>query len=91
LLLWGLVLIGTASCAAAVRWEKTGATAAELRQDEQECASRATPESSIPTAGTIASPPVDTQVASVRPYDTTLFEECMQARGYQRTLPRSPA
>jgi hypothetical protein len=90
----GLVVVGTASCAAGVRWERAGVTSAERQRDETECAARASRESTIPTAETAGlaySTPVDAQRVAVRPYDTALFDQCMQARGYQRIAAGRPA
>ena len=85
-----LVALAGAACAATVKWEKTGVDAAERQRDETDCTSLASRQSSVPTAqnvGTTPGTPVDPQATRIRPFDTTVFDECMQTRGYQRVAP----
>jgi hypothetical protein len=88
----GLVVIGAASCATAprVRWEKAGVSPGEQQRDETDCTSRASLESSVPSAQRVSptgSTPVDPQVTRVRPLDSTVYEDCMRTRGYERIAP----
>ena len=88
------VVIASAACSSAIRWEKPGVGAGEQQRDETECTSRASRESSVPTAqsvGTTSGTPVDPQRTRIQPYDAGLFEECMRTRGYERVPARPPA
>ena len=93
-MVFALVAVASASCATAIRWEKSGVGDAERRRDETECTSRASLEGEVPAAqsvGTTSGTPYDPQRARIRPYDATLFEECMRTRGYERAPARPPA
>ena len=88
-----LVAMASAACSAAVKWEKAGGSAAEQQRDETDCTSRASLESSVPSAqrvSTTGSTPMDPQATRVQPYDAGAFEECMRARGYERVAPATP-
>ena len=81
-----LVVMGIAGCAAAVRWEKSGGSAADLQRDETECVALATREvtpSAQPT-GTTTGAPVGAERTRIQASDTTVLDECMKARGYTR-------
>ena len=87
----GLVVIGAASCATAprVRWEKAGVSPAEQQRDETDCTSRAnltTGATSTQRLSTTSSTPVDPQLR-VSPVDSTVYEDCMRDRGYERITP----
>jgi hypothetical protein len=90
-----LVVLGSAACAAGVRWEKAGASEAERQRDETECAARANRDRSVPAqrittrSGTRASESIE--LVTVRDFDSGVFDECMQTRGYQRVTPRPPS
>jgi hypothetical protein len=80
-------------CAAAIRWEKSGASEAERQRDETECVARASREGTVPTAqtvGTSPGTPGDSQRTRIQQYDPAVFDECMTARGYVRVPPRPP-
>jgi hypothetical protein len=87
------VVIASASCSAAIRWEKPGVGAGERQRDETECTSLASRASTVPTqsvgstSGTVVSP----QDARIQPYDADRFEDCMRTRGYERVPARPPA
>jgi hypothetical protein len=86
-----LVAIAGAGCAAAtVKWEKPGVSTADQQHDETDCTSRASLESTVPSAqrmSTTVSTPIDPQSTRVEPYDPAVFEECMRTRGYERVAP----
>ena len=85
-----LVVMGIAGCAAAVRWEKSGASEAERQRDEADCMARAGRESTLPSAPTAATSlgtPGDPQRARIHAYDPAVLDECMTARGYARVVP----
>jgi hypothetical protein len=85
-----LLAITGAACSATVKWEKAGASAAERQRDETDCTSQASRQSSVPTAqniGVTPGTPVDPQATRIRSFDTTVFEECMRTRGYERVAP----
>jgi hypothetical protein len=89
-----LAVVAGASCSAAIRWEKPGVGDVDRRRDESECAARASREGEVPTAqsaGGTTGIPYDPQRARVQPYDATLFEDCMRARGYEQVPARPPA
>ena len=88
------VVLASASCSSAIRWEKSGVGVGEQQRDETECTSLASRESSVPTAQSTATStgtPYDPQRARIQPYDAGVFEECMRTRGYQRVPSRPPA
>jgi hypothetical protein len=88
-----VAVMATLGCAAAVRWEKSGASEAERGRDETECASRASRESTVPSAqtvGTSTGTPADPQRTRVLLTDPAVFDECMKTRGYERVLPARP-
>jgi hypothetical protein len=88
-----LVVIGSTACAAAVRWERSDATETERQRDETECGARASRESTVPSArmvGTSPGTPADPQRVRVQLYDSGVFDECMQTRGYERVPARPP-
>lgn len=85
-----LAVTWTLGCAAAVRWEKSGASDAERQRDETECVARASRETTVPAAQTVGSTTTDPQRTRVQAYDPTVFDECMKTRGYQRVSPARP-
>ena len=90
----GLAMIAGASCTAAVRWEKSGAGDAERQRDQAECsalASEGGAASATRSAASSTSVPYDPQRPRALGSDTTAFDECMKARGYERVAPRPPA
>jgi hypothetical protein len=92
LALAGLVL---AACGAGARWERAGATDAERRRDEAECAGLANRDRSVPvsrsSAGTATRrSPDGLELATVRDFDTGVFDQCMNSRGYQQVPGRPP-
>ena len=87
-----LVVIASASCASAIRWEKPGVSAGEQQRDETDCTSLASRAGTIPTAqavGTSPGTPNDPTRAQIQRYDVATFEDCMATRGYKR-VPASP-
>jgi hypothetical protein len=89
-----LVISSSVACGAVgARWEKSGASEAERRRDEAECASRASRETTVPTAeraGSRAGTPYESQQVRIRDYDSGVFDECMRTRGYERVPGRAP-
>ena len=88
------LVIASAACSTAIRWEKPGVGAGEQQRDETECTSLATRESTVPTAqsgGTTYGTPVSSQETRIQPYDAGRFEDCMRTRGYERVPARPPA
>jgi hypothetical protein len=86
-------VVWTLGCAAAVRWEKAGASDAERRRDEAECVSRASREETVSSAQTAAAStgtPLDPQRTRMQSYDTAVVDQCMTSRGYQRVAPGRP-
>jgi len=85
-----LVALAGVACTATVKWEKTGVDAAERQRDETDCTSQASRQSSVPSAqnvGTTPGTPVDPQATRIRPFDSTVFDGCMQTRGHQLVAP----
>jgi len=90
ILILALVVIAGVSCSQAVRWQKSGISAAEQQRDEADCTARASREASVPTAARVGSgtnPPYDPQQAQVQAYDVNVFAECMRSRGYEQVTP----
>ena len=88
------VVIASASCSTAIRWEKPGVGAGEQQRDETECTSLASREGTAPTAETVGSAagtPYDPTRVRMQPYDASRFEDCMRTRGYERVPARPPA
>jgi hypothetical protein len=86
-----LVIVGVAGCAAAVRWEKSGASPADLQRDEADCMARASREATLPSAPSTATSlgtPVDPQRARIQAYDSAVLDQCMTALGYARVPPQ---
>ncbi len=88
-----LVTLVGAACGTAARWERSGASATDLRRDETECSSLASRDRSVPTqrlsrTGTRYNENVE--LVTVRDFDSGAFDECMKARGYARVAPRPP-
>ena len=92
--LLAFVVIASASCSTAIRWEKPGVGAGERQRDETDCTSLATRASTVPTQQSVArtsGTPVSPQDARIQPYDADRFEDCMRTRGYERVPARPPA
>jgi hypothetical protein len=88
------VALGSAACATGARWERPGATEAERRRDEAECAAQADRDRSVPQRTTARSGGRTTEsmeLVTVRNFDSGVFNECMQTRGYERVPARPPA
>jgi hypothetical protein len=88
LLVLTLVAMGGAACATGARWERAGATEADRRRDEAECAGQANRDRSVPVsrgaAGTSTRRGMDgIELATIRDFDTGAFDQCMAGRGYQ--------
>jgi hypothetical protein len=89
----GAAVVWTLGCAAAVRWEKTGASDADRRRDEAECVSLASREGTVstaPTASASTATPLESQRTRIQSYDTALVEQCMTGRGYHMLAPARP-
>ena len=89
-----VALMSIVGCAAAVRWEKSGASEAERQRDETACVARASREGNVPSAQTVATSPgtpADPQRTRVLTTDPVVFDECMKTRGYERVPPARPA
>jgi hypothetical protein len=89
----GLAGLSLAACGAGARWERAGATDAERRRDEAECAGLANRDRSVPvsrsTTGSATRRNMDgLEMATVRDFDTGVFDECMKSRGYQQVSGR---
>jgi hypothetical protein len=85
-----LVAIAGVACSSTVKWQKAGVSAAEQQRDETDCTSRASLESSVPSAqrmSTTGSTPIDPTTTRVAPFDSAVYEECMRTRGYERVAP----
>lgn len=88
------LLVGSAACGAAVRWERSGGTEAERQRDETECAAQANRDRSVPAqriitrSGTVANESIE--LVTVRDFDWDAFNECMRTRGYARVPTRPP-
>jgi hypothetical protein len=74
--------LGTAACGAGTRWERPGATDAERRRDEAECAGLANRDHAVPVQRTRQGQD-GLELTTVRDFDTRAFGECMRSRGYQ--------
>lgn len=91
-----LVTIGAggAGCATIQRWERPGATEAEQRRDETECWARADNERAVLGQRVIARSDgrvtESLELVPRREFDTALYEQCLQDRGYRR-VPAKPA
>jgi hypothetical protein len=90
-----LFVLGSTACGAGVRWERSGATAAERQRDETECAARANRDRSVPvqrsvsgSSGRVGQEGIE--LVTVRDFDSGVFDECMKTRGYERVPPRPP-
>jgi hypothetical protein len=73
-----------------VKWQKAGTSPGEQQRDETDCYSRASLESSAPSAqrvSTTGSTPMDPDTTRVQPFSSTVFEQCMHDRGYERVVP----
>jgi hypothetical protein len=93
-MLCAFVVIASASCSSAIRWEKPGVGESERQRDETDCTARASRESNVPSAqniGTTPGIPNDPTRTRVQPYDPSVFEECMTTRGYKRAPAGPPA
>ena len=90
-----LVAVGSAACATGIRWERPGATEAERRRDETECAAQANRDRSVPAQRIVARSggraTEGVGLVTVRDFDSGAFDECMRARGYERAPARPPA
>ena len=90
-----LAALGGAACGAGARWERPGATEADRRRDEAECAGQANRDRSVPVSrgatGTATRRGADgVELATVRDFDTGAFDACMRGRGYQQVPGRPP-
>ena len=87
--------LGSVACATGARWERPGATEAERRRDETECAAQANRDRSVPAQRIVTRPGGRTtegmELVTVRDFDSGVFDECMRARGYARVPARPPA
>jgi hypothetical protein len=90
-----LVALGSAACVTGVRWERPGATEAERRRDESECAAQANRDRSVPAQRIVTRSSGRTtegmELVTVRDFDSGVFDECMRTRGYERVPARPPA
>jgi hypothetical protein len=85
-----LVALACVACSSTVKWQKAGVSPGEQQRDETDCTSRASLESSVPSAqrvSTTGSTPIDPTTTRVAPLDAGVFEECMKTRGYERVAP----
>jgi hypothetical protein len=75
-----------AACAPAAVWERPGATDAERRRDETECASLATEERMVPRRRAVGRAGREEVLELEREYrfDTERYEACLVARGYRK-------
>jgi hypothetical protein len=83
----GLLVLAATGCATLARWDRPGASEAQARRDQADCAARASREASLPAGqpiGTHPGMPADPQRTMERSTDTAAFDACMQERGYQR-------
>ena len=55
--LFAFVVVVSASCSSAIRWEKPGVGESERQRDETDCTARASREGSVPSAQTIGTTP----------------------------------
>ena len=87
--------LGSVACATGARWERPGATEADRRRDETECAAQASRDRSVPAQRTITRSGGRTtegmELVTVRDFDSGVFDECMRTRGYARVPARPPA
>jgi hypothetical protein len=90
-----LVALGIAACATGARWERPGASEAERRRDEAECAAQANRDRSVPAQRITTRPGGRTtegmELVTVRDFDSGVFDECMRTRGYELVPARPPA
>jgi hypothetical protein len=90
-----LLALCSVACATGARWERPGATDAERRRDETECAAQANRDRSVPAQRSVTRPGGRTtegmELVTVRDFDSGVFDECMRTRGYERVPGRPPA
>jgi hypothetical protein len=90
-----LVALGIAACATGARWERPGASEAERRRDEAECAAQANRDRSVPAQRIVTRSGGRTTegvgLVTVRDLDPGVFDECMRTRGYDRVPARPSA
>jgi hypothetical protein len=91
-----LLALGSVACATTgARWERSGATEADRRRDEAECAAQANRDRSVPaqriTTRSDGRATQSVELVTVRDFDTGAFDECMRTRGYERVPARPPA
>src|SRR5262245_57547620 len=93
-ILLAFLAIGGAACATGARWDRPGATEAESRRDETECAAQASRDRSVAVerVSTSSGRPTDgIDLGTVRDFESGVFAECMRTRGYERVPTRPPA
>lgn len=90
-----LLALWSAACATGARWERPGATEADRRRAETECAAQANRDHSVPAQRIITRPGGRTtegiELVTVRDFESGVFDECMRTRGYERVPARPPA
>jgi hypothetical protein len=83
-----LVILGGAGCVTAGRWERAGASLAELRRDETECAAQADRTRAVIGRRIVSSSRGDVnetlELVPEREFDTAAYDACMESRGYRR-------
>jgi hypothetical protein len=83
-----VAVLGTAACGAGSHWQRPGATEADRRRDEAECAGLANRDRSVPVQRGLSGSPArrgqdGLELVTVRDFDTGVFGQCMRSRGYQ--------
>jgi hypothetical protein len=83
-----LLALGTGACGAGTHWQRPGASEADRRRDEAECAALANRDRAVPAqrgaTGSSSRRGADgIELVTVRDFDTGVFGECMRSRGYQ--------
>ena len=83
-----LAVLGSVACGAGTRWERPGASDADRRRDEAECAALANRDRSVPVQRGLSGSPSrrgqdGLELVTVRDFDTGVFGVCMRDRGYQ--------
>ena len=94
-LVLAFLALGSAACATGARWERPGATEADRRREEAECAAQANRDRSVPAQRITSRPGGRTteniELVTVRDFDTGAFDECMRTRGYRKVPATAPA
>jgi hypothetical protein len=81
--------LASVGCVTIERWERPGATEAEQRRDDAECWARAENERAVPTRRLVSRPggggPYETvEMVPRREFDSALYEQCLESRGYRK-------